>query len=172
MQRNPRRQRRPQTLQFVGPFPPEAEGVKQLVIDGFYDLTDGGNPPPQAFGPAPLSGVALGRMDDLSSVVFEPPPVVLYALEALVGHVRSRAGRSRAEEPCVRGGPYGEEGFRQSLVSGRGAPETEAGDDPGGIDSGEQAEAFVPSDAVGPTDVGIARRLQSLVGIAELSSAS
>ncbi len=83
MQRHPRRQTRPQTLQLVGPFPPEAEGVEQLVVDGFYDLADGGDPPPQAFGPAPLSGVALGRMDDARSVVFEPPPVVLDTLETL-----------------------------------------------------------------------------------------
>ena len=103
--------------------------------------------------------------------------MVLGAFEALVGHVRSRAERSPADEPSVRGGPYGEEGLRQSLVGGGGAPETEASDDPGGIDAVSRAEAFVPSDAVGPTDVGVAgqpprpRRLQSLVGIAELSSA-
>ena len=104
-------QTRPQTLKLVGPFPPEAEGVEQLVIDDFYDLADGGDPPPQAFGPAPLSGVALGRMDEARCVVFQPPPVVLDALETLLGDVRSRAERFRADEPSVRGGPYGEEVF-------------------------------------------------------------
>ncbi len=95
-------------------------------------------------------------MDDASSVAFEPPPVVLGALEALVGHVRSRAQRSRADEPSVRGGPHGEESLRQSLVGGGGGPEAEAPHDPRGICSSEQAEAFVPSYAVGPTDVGVA----------------
>src|SRR5215217_7607037 len=47
------------------------------------------------------------------------------------------------------------ERLRQSLVSGGCGPETEARDNPGRICSGEQAEAFVPSDAVGPADVGI-----------------
>jgi hypothetical protein len=155
VQRHPRRQTRPQTLKLVGPFPPEAEGVEQLVVDRFHDLADGGDPPPQVFGPASLSGVALGRMDEARSVVFEPAPMVLDALETLVGYVGSRADRSRADEPFVRGGPHGEEGLRQSLVGGGGSPETEARHDPRGIDRREQGEAFVPSDAVGPTDVGV-----------------
>ena len=82
--------------------------------------------------------------------------MVLYSLETLLGYVRSWAERSRADEPSVRGGPYGEEALRPALLGGRGAPETEAPHDPGGICSGEQAEAFVPSDAVGPTDVSVA----------------
>jgi hypothetical protein len=87
VQRHSRRQSRPQTLQLVGPLPPQAEGVKELVIDGFYDLADGGDPPPQGFGPPPLFGVALGRMDEARSVLFEPTSMVLGSLEPLVGDV-------------------------------------------------------------------------------------
>ena len=172
VQRHPRCQTRPQTLELVGPLPPQSEGVKQLAIDGLYDLADGGDPPAQAFGPAPLSGVALGRMDDASSIAFEPPPVVFGALKT------SRAERSRADEPPVRGGPHGEEGLRQSLVGGGGGPETEAPNDPGGsVAVSRLKPSYHPMLLDQPTSAWPAshpapRRLQSLVGIAELSSAS
>jgi hypothetical protein len=67
----------------VRSLPPEAEGVEQLVVDAFYDLADGGYPPPQALRPAALSAVALGRVDDAHSVAIEPTPMVFFALEAL-----------------------------------------------------------------------------------------
>jgi hypothetical protein len=66
----------------MGPLPPEAEGVEELVVDAFYDLADGGYPPPQALGPVLLAGVAFGRVDDVCPVVFEPPPMVLGALDS------------------------------------------------------------------------------------------
>ena len=177
MQSYPRRQTRAQTPQLMGSLPPESEGVEEFVIDRLYDLADTGHPPPQAFGPASLAGVAFGWMDDSCSVAFEPPEVVLGPLKALVCYVGSGADRANASQPRIRAGSEGEEGFRHLLVGGGGGCETEAGNDPGGIDRGEQAEAFIPSQAVRPTDVGIPgqpsvpRRLQSRIGIVELSKA-
>ena len=67
----------------MGPLPPEAEGVEELVVDALYDLADGGHPAPQSLGPVLLAGVVFGRVDDVCPVVFEPPPMVLGALQAL-----------------------------------------------------------------------------------------
>src|SRR5215210_2215898 len=67
----PRRQSSPQTYELVGPLPPQAESVEQLIVDAFDDLTEPGHPPPEPLGPG-LSGVALGRMDDRRAVVVEP----------------------------------------------------------------------------------------------------
>src|SRR3982751_5524799 len=83
VQSHPRRQPGSQTLDLVGPLPPQAEGVEELVVDRLDDLTYPGDPPPQALGPG-LPGVALGRMDELDSVAFQPTPMILYSLEALV----------------------------------------------------------------------------------------
>src|ERR687898_1158610 len=94
-------------------------------------------------------------MDDSSPVVMEPLEVVFGAFEALVGHVRSRRSRTHADEPFVGIGPHGEEGLGHLLLGGGGGPEAEAGDDSGRVGAGEQAKAFVPADAVGPTDVGL-----------------
>src|SRR5215211_4350894 len=99
VQGHPRRQSSSQTSDLVGPLPPQAEGVKQLVVDRLYDLTNAGAPPPQALGPASLLGVAFGRMVHLRSVALQPAPVVLYSLEALVCDVGSREGRASAFEP-------------------------------------------------------------------------
>jgi hypothetical protein len=67
----------------MGPLPPEAEGVEELVVDALDDLADAGHPSSQSLGPTPLAAVAFGRVDDVCPVVFEPPPMVLFALEAL-----------------------------------------------------------------------------------------
>jgi hypothetical protein len=137
----------------MGALPPEAEGVEELVIGVLQDLADARDPPPQAFGPASLAGVAFGRMDGVCPVTFEPPEVVLGALEALVCYVGSRASRAHADEPSVRSGSQGEEGLRHLLVGGGSSPETEAGYDPGRVDGGEQAKALILSQTVGPSDV-------------------
>src|SRR5215212_8732073 len=138
MQRHPRRQSGAQTLDLVGTLSPEAEGIEELVVDRLNDLTDGGNPPPQRLGPASLLGVALGRMDHLRSVALQPAPVVLCSLEALVGHVGSREGRSHAEEPAIGSGPHLEERLGQGLVGSGGRAETETRYHPVRLYGGQQ----------------------------------
>jgi hypothetical protein len=91
VQHHPRRKSSTQILDLVGTLSSEAEGVEELVVDRLDDLTFPGNPPPQTLGPGPF-GVALGRMDHLRSVALQPAPVVLYSLEALVGHAGETFG--------------------------------------------------------------------------------
>src|SRR3954470_8308454 len=161
----------------MGPLPPQTESVEQLIVDALYDLTDAGYAAPEQLGTYFTAGVALGRADEPRPVVIEPPSVILRPFEALVGHIRAREeGRAHTRKPWVWPGSYGEEGFRHLLVGGGGGCETEARDHPRGIDGGEQAEALVPSQAVGPPDVSVAdqshpspRRFASRTGIAELS---
>src|SRR5215211_2131183 len=154
MQRHPRRQSSSQTPDLVGPLLPQAEGVKQLVVDCLYDLTNAGDPLPEPLGPG-LFGVALGRMEDLGSVAFQPTPMVVFSLEDFVCDVGSREGRARAFEPRVGISPHREEGLGQWLIGGGGTPETEARYYPGGLYSGQEREALVPPYGVGPTDVGL-----------------
>ena len=152
VQRYPRRQSSTQTLDLVGTLSPEAEDIEELVVDCLDDLTDGGHPPPQTLGPGPF-GVALGRMDHSRSVALQPAPVVLYSLEALVGHVGSRESRAHAAESGIGSGPHREEGLGQGLVGGGGTAETETRYHPGRLYGGQQGEALLPSYAVGPADV-------------------
>src|SRR5215210_2756273 len=155
VQRYPRRQTRSQTLKVVGTLSPQAEGIEQLVVDRLHDLPYPGNPLPQALGPASLTGVALGRMDHIRTIAFEPAPVVLRALEALVGYIGPRESRAHADEPSVRSGSQGEEGLGQRLVGYGGGPETKARYGSRWSDSSQKGEAFVPPYTVGPTDVGL-----------------
>ena len=111
MQRHPRRQSSSQTPDLVRPLLPQAEGVKQLVVDRLYDLTNASDPPPQALGPG-LLRVALGRMDDLGSVALQPTLMIVFSLEAFVCDVGSREGRARAFEPGVGISPQREEGLK------------------------------------------------------------
>jgi hypothetical protein len=177
MQRHPRRQSSSQTPDLVGPLLPQTEGVKQLVVDRLYDLTNAGDPPPQALGPG-LLGVALGRMDDLGSVAFQPTQMIVFSLEAFVCDVGSQEGRARAFEPRVGISPQREEGLGQWLIGGRSRAETETRYYPGGLYSSQKREALVPPYTVRPTDVGLPGEPAvppalgvPKRGIAELSSA-
>src|SRR5215204_7094408 len=100
----------------MGPLPPEAEGVEQLVVDALHNLAYCGHPASQALGPASLARVSFGRMDDGCSVALLPAAVVLEPLETLVGYVGSRRDRAHADEPGVRLSPHGEESLRQLLI--------------------------------------------------------
>src|SRR5829696_4150425 len=158
VQRNPRGQTRPQTLKLVRPLSAKAEGSVELLVDGFHNLADARYPTPKPLGPTPFASVAFGRADDPRPVTIEPSSVVVLALEALVDHVRSRSCRSCAPEPGVGSSPQGEEGLGQRLVLGGSGGEAEAGDHPRWVDGDEQAKAFVPPQAIGPADVGVASK--------------
>src|SRR5215212_2241654 len=80
--------------------------------------------------------------------------MVFLALKALVGHVESRGeSRSHAWQPRVRSMAHGEEGLGSLLVGGRSSTEAKTRDDARGINGHEQTETFVPSQAVGPSNV-------------------
>src|SRR5688572_30404759 len=98
VQRHPRRQSGPQTLDLMGTLPPEAENVEEFVLDDLDDLTEYGHPPPQAFRPASLFGVTLGRVDEICTVALKPAEAVFDTLKALLSHISSREGRAHAYE--------------------------------------------------------------------------
>ena len=81
MQSYPRCQPPSQSLKLMRTLPPQAEGVEELLENRLDDLRHPGNPPPQTLGPASLFGVALGRVNDLRPVAFEPTPMILGAFE-------------------------------------------------------------------------------------------
>src|SRR5215211_1031695 len=159
---------RAQTLKFVGSLSAKAEGDVELLVEGFHYLADARRPTPQALWPTPLTSVAFRRADDLRPVSIEPSSVVVLALKASVDHVRPRGHRSRAPELGVGSSPQGEEGLGQRLVLGGSGGQAKAGDHPCGVDGEEQAKAFVPSQAVGPPDVGVAGKpsLAPALGVA------
>jgi hypothetical protein len=179
VQSHPRRQTCSQSLKLMGPLPPQTKGVKELVVGTLYDLADGGHPPPQMLGAASLERVSFGRMDDARPVALSPAAVVVGSFETFVGYVGARGDRSYTAKASVRLSPHSKESLRHLLVGGGGGSKAETRDDSGGICSGEQRKAFVPSQALldhpmsaCPASHPCPLRLQSRVGIAELSSAS
>jgi hypothetical protein len=125
VQRNPGRQTSPQTLKLVGSFSAKAKGIVELLVNRLHDLAAARHPTPQPLGPSPFAPLSSGRADDTCSVVLEPPSVVLFAFEALIGDVGSRGRRSYARRPGVRLAAQGEEGLKAngwSLVEAPAKP--------------------------------------------------
>ena len=132
----------------------EAEGDYQFLARGLHDLADGSDPTPQGLGPY-LTGIALGWADEPRPVMKQPSLAIFGSLEALVDHVRSRGGTPHTPKSSVRLSPPGKESLGQRLIFSGSRGEAEAGDYSSGIAADKQAESFVPSQAVGPSDVGL-----------------
>src|SRR5829696_9110415 len=56
MQGDPRSQAHLQPAECVGPFPIQAEGMLELVMDRLHNLADASEPAPQRLGPRPSAG--------------------------------------------------------------------------------------------------------------------
>src|SRR5215475_1555902 len=74
------------------PFPIEAKGVMEFLIDRLHNLADAGEPAPQRLGPRRLT-VPLGRADNLGPIGRPPRPMVGLALKALVDDIGTLRGR-------------------------------------------------------------------------------
>src|SRR5262252_1091358 len=92
MQGHLRGQTRLQPAERMWPFPIEAKGVMEFLIDRLHNLADAREPAPPWLGPRPLT-VAPWRADDLGAVGRPPHCMVGLALKALVDDVRTLGGR-------------------------------------------------------------------------------
>src|SRR5262245_46766445 len=79
-------QARLQPAQLMGPFPIQAEGLLELLVDGLHNLADAREPAPPRLGPRPLT-VPLGWADALSAVGRPPRRMVGLALKAFVDDI-------------------------------------------------------------------------------------
>jgi hypothetical protein len=123
----------------MGPLPPEAEGVEELVVEKLsmiwrMEATQRLSRLEQCF----LRELRLGGWMRCMPRSFRAtadgsrcPP------SPRVDYVRSRGSLTHTQEPLVRLSPHGEESLRQLLVGGGSGRETEAANDPRGIDRSE-----------------------------------
>src|SRR5215831_5094413 len=91
-------QARLQSAQLMRPFPIQAEGMMELLVDGLHNLADAREPAPPRLGPRPLT-VPPGRANNLGAVERPPGRMVRQALKALVHDVRTPRRRSDTGQP-------------------------------------------------------------------------
>src|ERR1051325_1549829 len=103
--------------QGVRSFAIEAEGMEELVEDGFDDLARAGQPAPPDLRPGMRAG-ALRRADHRGAVVLMPVLMMGSPLEPLVDDVRTGGGRADPGAARIRGLTQSEEGVGERLVPG------------------------------------------------------
>ena len=162
-------------VQLVRTLSVQPEGMVEFVEDGLHDLADSSQPTAQCYGPG-IPAVALGRTDYPGSVAVSPPLPRCLARKALVRYLPAQGWLPHRGQPGLGSMPEGEEILGQGLVFNAGWGQAEAGADASGIDRKQQVETFIPTQAVAPANVGLARppaprRLADLVGTPELSRA-
>lgn len=103
--------------QIMRPFPRQAEGVEQFVVDRFDDLPQTGQPATPLFGPFLLTALSRGS-DDFGSVQLSPLGVRLVSCEALISHVDPQSLGSDAGQYLGGLSACRKEGLGQSLIMG------------------------------------------------------
>jgi len=162
--------------QGVRPLAIEAEGMEELIDDGFDDLARAGQPAPPELGPGTQAG-ALGRADHHRAVALMPVLMVGPALETFIGDIWAGSGCADAGAAPVWVAAQPEEGLGERLILDVARGEGKTGDRARWRDSQQQAQALEPAQPIAPADRGRARppaprRLASRVGTAVRSSAS
>jgi len=150
--------RRPSHLnpaQVMGPFPVQAEGMPELLIDGLPDLADPRPPAPELLGPR-RPARALRRAEDLGTIRQPPGLRVGGPCEALVDAIRPARRGAYACQAWRGLAAQGKERLRQGVSCGACRPNAAARDHPPGVDRQEQREACLPAEAVAPAPSGSA----------------
>src|SRR4030095_6474208 len=114
-------QARLQPAERMRPFPIEAKGVMEFLIDRLHNLADTREPAPPWLRPRPLA-VALGWADALAAVGRPPRPMVRLALKALVDDIRTPRGSPDPGQPRLGIAAQGKKCLRQRLILGAGCP--------------------------------------------------
>ena len=173
-----RDQARLKPAEVMGPFPIEAEGMRELLIDSLYDLAHSSHPAPEPLGPR-RPAIALGRADDLGAVGPPPRRMVRLAFKALVDDIRPTGRGPHTLQARMGMATEDKKRLRQRLILGAGGPTTQDGDHPNRVDGQQEVDAFIPAQPVTPANIGqpwrshpAPRRLASRVGTPELSRAS
>jgi hypothetical protein len=117
--------------QVMRPFPIQAKGVEQFVIDRFNDLSDTGKPAPQRFGPARTMTGGMGSGNDLRQLGQGSPS--WFASKALIGHILRQRRQPRAGQARSGAKPSAKQRLSQSFIVGRGGPKPEPVMTPEGV---------------------------------------
>src|ERR687888_607438 len=119
-----------QSAQRLGPFPIQAEGMLELLVDGLHNLADAREPAPPWLGPKPLT-VPPGWADDLGAVGRPPRRVVRLALKARIDDIRTLRGCPDTGQPRLGQAAQGKKRLRQRLILGASRSTAAAGDHAG-----------------------------------------
>src|SRR5919201_1138622 len=103
--------------QCVRPLAIEAEGMEELVDDGFDNLARAGQPTPPELGPG-MQADALGRADHHGAIALMPVLMVGTPLETFVDDVRTGGGTADARAARVGVITPGEEDLGERLILG------------------------------------------------------
>src|SRR5215475_11894911 len=157
MQGDLRGQARLQPAERMRPFPIQAKGVMEFLIDRLHHLADAREPAPPWLGPRPLA-VAPRWADDWAAVGRPPRRMVRLALKALVDAIRTPRGSPDTGQPRLGRAAQGKKCLRQRLLLGAGGPPPKAGAHPDRVDGQQEVDSFIPAQSVTPAHVGQPRQ--------------
>src|SRR4030095_6717980 len=115
MQSNLRGQARLQPTELMGPFPIQAEGMKELIMGRLHNRAHPREPAPQRLGPRPLT-IPPRRTNNLGVVDRPPRRMVRLALKALVDDIRTQRGRPDTGQARLGLATQGKKGVCQRLI--------------------------------------------------------
>ncbi len=141
--------------QIMRTFPSQAKGIQEFVVDGLNDLSDAGQPTAQGLGPAlPLAGL-MRWSDDRSPLLLLPSASWPHSCKAFISDIPTVSWQARSRQTGGWMLASRKQGRGQQLVMGAGGSKAKAGHHPSRIHTEPQMKAFVPADAITPTDISL-----------------
>jgi len=141
--------------QVMRTFPCQPKGIQELVVDGFDDLPQAGQPATQGFGPMHASTRLMRWSHQIDLVLLVPSQSWPRARKAFVGHIRSVSRQATAAQLGRRRVASSKQGGCQVLIMRTRASKAKAGNDALSRDAQQEMEAFVPAKAITPADIGL-----------------
>jgi hypothetical protein len=141
--------------QIMGTLTRQAKGIQEFVVDRFDDLPDTGQPTAQRFGPANALAALMWGSHQLDVSLCMPPLTWPLSGKAFVGYIGSLSRQATTGQTCRRSLANREQGLGQVLIMGADRPKAKTSNHSQGGDTQQQMKAFVPAEAIAPTDIGL-----------------
>src|SRR6266581_9678254 len=132
----------------------QPEGIEQLAIDRFNDLTQPSQPASPGFGPLDLTALMWGS-DHLCTVSGLPVAMQLITCKAFIGHIDALSGSADTGQRRRGKLSSGEKGLGKAMVVATAHGKAKAGNHASWRNGSEHMEALIPANAVAPADIGL-----------------
>jgi len=136
-------------------FSCQPKGIQEFVIDRFDDLANAGQQAPQSLGSAFPPARLMWRRHDLDLHLLDPSLARSRTGKTFIGDVAAQHRLARAGQVGGRRLACRKQRCSQDLIMTTGEACAIAGNHSQGLHAQQQMEAFIPTQAITPANVGL-----------------
>jgi hypothetical protein len=141
--------------QVMRAFTSQAEGIEQLVMNRFNDLSQVGQPSAQGFGPTLFAALMWGS-EQIHLIRLSKVLVRFLTGKAFISYIRPLRRTASRRQTGRGSATRRKQGRSQVLIVCAGAAKAEASNHSLGGDTQQEMKALIPPNAIAPADISLA----------------